>query len=395
MEIRKGQKVLLHENFLCVKFERNSGAVEIDTAAFLQGDGEKVSDEDFIFYGNPNHHSGGVVHLEDDSLEIDLQKIPARIKKISFTATIYDAENRKQNFSKISGAVLKIFSTSTGAEIFSFTPEKFNIETAIVLGEIYRYKGDWKFNAVGAGFNGGLSALCKNFGIEVSEEQNSPPPAQNFSIPPAPPKQKNSQPVQNNSSLLTPNSSLVMQRGQRSKLKTKNGKLGTIEINLKWNSPQKSKKNIDLDLCCLYELDDEYVGAVQALGNFFGSLSDEPYIKLNRDDRTGQTYNGETLKINGKFLKKIRRILIFTTIYSGTSNWEDAAAVVTIKNSGEEIVVKLDEYGSRKPTCAIALLENVGNTFAVEKIINFYYDSKEMDEDFDWGLQWTSGSKDS
>ena len=185
-----------------------------------------------------------------------------------------------------------------------------------------------------------------------------------------------------------------MQRGQRHKLKTQSGKLGTVEINLKWNSPQKSKKNIDLDLCCLYELDDDYVGAVQALGNFFGSLSDEPYIKLNRDDRTGQTYNGETLKINGKFLKKIRRVLIFTTIYSGTANWDDAAAVVTIKNSGEEIVIQLDEFGSRKPTCAICLLENVGNTFAVEKIVNFYYDSKEMDEDFDWGLEWTSGSKD-
>ena len=379
MEIRKGQKVLLHENFLRIQFERNSGSVEIDTAAFLQGDDEKVAEEDFIFYGNSKHNSGGVVHLENDLLEVNLKKIPSRIKKISFTATIYDAEKRRQNFGKVSGAVLKIFSASTGEEIFSFTPEKFNIETAIVLGEIYRHKGDWKFNAVGAGFNGGLAALCKNFGIEVSEEQNSPPP-QNISVPKnLPPSPQFKQ--------------IELQRGQRRKLKTQNGKLGTIEINLKWNSPQKSKKNIDLDLCCLYELEDEFVGAVQALGNFFGSLSDEPYIKLNRDDRTGQTYNGETLKINGKFLKKIRRVLIFTTIYSGTSSWEDAAAVVTIKNFDEEFSVKLDEFGSRKSTCAICLFENVGNTFAVEKIINFYYDSQEMDKDFDWGLEWTSGSK--
>ena len=173
MEIRKGQKVLLHENFLRIQFERNSGSVEIDTAAFLQGDDEKVAEEDFIFYGNSKHNSGGVVHLENDLLEVNLKKIPSRIKKISFTATIYDAEKRRQNFGKVSGAVLKIFSASTGEEIFSFTPEKFNIETAIVLGEIYRHKGDWKFNAVGAGFNGGLAALCKNFGIEVSEEKTS------------------------------------------------------------------------------------------------------------------------------------------------------------------------------------------------------------------------------
>ena len=383
MEVRRGQKVFLNENFLRVQFERNSGAIEIDTAAFLQGDDVKVAEEDFVFYGNPNHASGGVSHLDDDSVEINLQKIPARIKKISFTATIYDAEKRKQNFSKVSGANLKIFSTSTGAEILSFTPEKFNIETAIVLGEIYRYKGEWKFNAVGAGFNGGLAALCKNFGIEVTEELSSQQEQiepQNISAPkiamPPQPKQ------------------IELQRGSRYKLKTTNGKLGIVEINLKWSTPRKSKKNIDLDLCCLYELSDDYVGAVQALGNFFGSLNDEPYIKLNRDDRSGQTYNGETLKINGKFIKKIRRILVFTTIYSGTANWNDAQAVVTISNQGAEFVIKLDEFGSSKPTCALVLLENVGNTFAVEKIINFYYDSQEMDEDFDWGLEWTSGSKD-
>ena len=378
MEVRRGQKVFLNENFLRVQFER-----KIDTAAFLQGDDVKVAEEDFVFYGNPNHASGGVSHLDDDSVEINLQKIPARIKKISFTATIYDAEKRKQNFSKVSGATLKIFSTSTGAEILSFTPEKFNIETAIVLGEIYRYKGEWKFNAVGAGFNGGLAALCKNFGIEVTEDLSPPQEqieTQNISAPkiamPPQPKQ------------------IELQRGSRYKLKTVNGKLGIVEINLKWSTPRKSKKNIDLDLCCLYELSDEYVGAVQALGNFFGSLNDEPYIKLNRDDRSGQTYNGETLKINGKFIKKIRRILVFTTIYSGTANWNDAQAVVTINNQGAEFVIKLDEFGSSKPTCALVLLENVGNTFAVEKIINFYYDSQEMDEDFDWGLEWTSGSKD-
>ena len=422
MQVTRGQKVSLTENFLKIKFERNSGAVEIDTAAFLLGeDGKTSGDEDFIFYGNAKHNSGGVIHREDDSIEIDLQKIPERVKKISFTATIYDAKNRRQNFSKVTGAVLKIFSASN-AEIFSFTPEKFNIETAIVLGEIYRYKGSWKFNAVGAGFNGGLAALCKNFGIEVSEDQNSSPPPVKISSPPRqkivipPPPQNNFQ-QQNHSqtsqqnfhqplNLSQPqnfsiprNSSpqpkkIELQRGSRHRLSTQSGSLGIVEINLRWNSPQKSKKNIDLDLGCLFELDDEFVGAVQSLGNFFGSLNDEPYIKLNRDDRTGQTYNGETLKINGSFLRKIRRVLVFATIYSGTSVWKDAAAFVTIKNSGEEILVKLDEVSSKKSTCAILLLENVGNTFTVEKILNFYYDSKEMDEDFDWGLEWTSGSKD-
>ena len=120
MELRKGQKIPLNENLLNVKFVRNASNIEIDTAAFLQGDSVKVADEDFIFYGNPKHNSGGIIHREDDSLSLNLQKIPARIQKISFTATIYDAEKRRQNFSKLSGANLKIFSAETGAELANF-----------------------------------------------------------------------------------------------------------------------------------------------------------------------------------------------------------------------------------------------------------------------------------
>lgn len=374
MELRKGQKIPLNENLLTIKFERQAGVLEIDTAAFMQGGDGKTAEEDFVFYGNPRHSSGGVVHLEDDSLKLDLSKIPPHIEKISFTATIYDAEKRKHNFSKISGAVLKIFSTQTKSQLANFPLENFYRETAIVLGEIYRYKGSWKFNAVGAGFNGGLAALCNNFGIEVIEEAPPPEPVAPKVVIPPPPK------------------FIELKRGQPYRLATKNGRLGEISVNLTWTSPPGKK--IDLDLCCLYELEDEFVGAVQALGNFFGSLTEEPYIKLNRDDRSGKT-RGETLKINGKFLKYIRRVLVFATIYSGTAHWDDAQAVVKIKCSDDlDIVINLDEHGSRKSTCAIALFENVGNTFSIEKIINFYYDSQEMDDDFDWGLQWTVGSKD-
>ena len=79
----------------------------------------------------------------------------------------------------------------------------------------------------------------------------------------------------------------------------------------------------------------------------------------------------------------------------GATNWKEAKGIVTVKCPGNpELIVRMDDYGSNKPTCAIALLENVGGTFSVEKIVNFYYDSQEMDKDFDWGLQWTTGRKD-
>jgi len=384
VEILKGQKITLDENFLTVNFVRDTDSLEIDTAAFLQSGNEKVADDDFIFYGNPQHNSGGVIHRED-FMEIDLSKIPQRIEKISFTATIYDAEKRKQNFSQVKNASLKI-KNSRGDEIASFRLENFSVETAIVLGEIYRYKGKWKFNATGAGFSGGLAALCKNFGIEVKEEISAP--TQKIAPTPPPPQPKK----------------IELRKAQKVNLtKQKNSSLGEVVINLNWNQKIASKgffgfnrsRNIDLDLCCLYELKNGAKGAIQALGERFGSLEYAPYIMLDGDDRTGSNASGETIRINGKFINKIKRVLIYTFIYEGAANWSEAQGVVSVKcPNNPEIVVRMDEYGSTLNTCAIALLENVGETFSIEKVVDFYLSSEEMDRAFNWGLRWQVGYKD-
>ena len=414
MELGKGQKIPLNENFLTIKFQRPDSALEIDTAAFLtQSNGKVAGDEDFVFYGNAQHNSGAATHNNDDSIDLDLSRVPRHVEKISLSATIYDADKRRQNFSMIRGAALKIFGTR--GEIATFPLENFSVETAIVLGEIYRYKGAWKFNATGAGFSGGLAALCKNFGIEVSDVSSPPPPPpeperpkidtrreksssrrEKIKIPPpptaSPPREENPPPKK-----------VELRKGQKVSLVKKGGALGEIVINLNWSQPpQKTgffsrfmNKGIDLDLACLFELKDGSLGAVQALGNHFGSLDRAPYIALDGDDRTGAVAAGETIRVNGKFAEKIRRILIYTFIYEGAANWEEAKGVVTVNCPGSpELIVRMDEYGSRKRTCAIALLENVGGTFSVEKVVEFFDDSEQMDRAFDWGLRWTIGRKD-
>ena len=403
MQLNKGQKIPLNENFLKIKFQRPDSALEIDTAAFLtQSDGKVAGDNDFVFYGNPKHASGAVNHTADDAIDLDLSRIPRHVEKISLTATIYDAERRKQNFSMIKNAILKIFGAD--GEIASFKLENFTVETAIVLGEVYRYKGNWKFNATGAGFSGGLAALCNNFGIEVKD---SPPPEpekpkinterpkintrrEKIKIPP-PPTQNTPKKVE-------------LRKGQKVNLIKKGSQLGEIVINLNWSQPQQknsgffsrfTSRGIDLDLACLFELKNGNIGAVQALGNHFGELDYPPYIALDGDDRTGSVESGETIRVNGKFTDKIRRILIYTFIYEGAANWEEAKGIVTVNCPGSpELIVKMDEYGSKKHTCAIALLENVGGTFSVEKIVEFFDDSEQMDRAFDWGLRWTVGRKD-
>ena len=97
------------------------------------------------------------------------QDIPANIEKIAFTATIYDAETRRQNFGQVSNAYIRLVNVETNEEIIRYDlGEDFSIETAVVVGEIYRHNGEWKFNAIGSGFQGGLAALCGHYGIEVA-----------------------------------------------------------------------------------------------------------------------------------------------------------------------------------------------------------------------------------
>ena len=401
MELGKGQKIPLNENFLTVKFQRADTALEIDFAAFLtQANGKVAGDEDFVFYGNPRHVSGAVTH-NGDAIDIDLERVPQHVEKISLTATIYDADKRKQNFSMIRGAALKIFGTR--GEIATFAPEKFTVETAIVLGEIYRYRGAWKFNATGAGYSGGLAALCNDFGIEVSDV---PPP-----LPPEPERPKintRREKTKRPPTTLTQNEppqpkKVELRKGQKVNLVKRGSSLGEIVINLNWSQPTQKRgffsrftsNAIDLDLACLFELRDDMIGAVQALGNHFGSLDYPPYIALDGDDRTGAVAAGETIRVNGKFADRIRRILVYTFIYDGAVDWAEAKGVVTVKCPGSpELVVRMDEYGSSKRVCAIALLENVGGTFSVEKIVEFFDHSEQMDRAFDWGLRWTVGRKD-
>ena len=409
MQLGKGQKIPLNENNLVIKFERPTTALEIDTAAFLTGANGKVAgDEDFVFYGNARHNSGAVI-LSGDALEIDLAKIPRHVEKISLTATIYDADSRRQNFGMLRGAALKIFGTRS--EIATFPLENFTVENAIVLGEVYRYKGSWKFNATGAGFSGGLAALCNNFGIEVKDTQPAPPPE-----PPKPKIDMNRSGRRSQGINMGRERSIdsrreeppqpkkvELRKGQKVSLVKKGATLGEIVINLNWSQPpQKSgffgrftSRAIDLDLACLFELKDGNIGAIQALGNHFGELDYPPYIALDGDDRTGAVAAGETIRVNGRFVDRIRRILVYTFIYEGAADWEEAKGVVTVNCPGSpELIVRMDEYGSRKRTCAIALLENVGGTFSVEKVVEFFDDSEQMDRAFDWGLRWTIGRKD-
>lgn len=197
-----------------------------------------------------------------------------------------------------------------------------------------------------------------------------------------------------------------LQKGQKVNLTKKPSGLGEILVNLNWNSRPVRKgflasllggkgEGIDLDLGCLYELKNGAKGCVQALGNAFGSLTNKPFVSLDGDDRTGESADGENLRINGNKVSEIKRILVYTFIYEGVANWQQADAKVTIKYPGaEDIIVKMDTYDSSEKMCALALFENQNDeTFSVEKLVKFYPGHSALDRAYGWGLKWVAGHK--
>lgn len=152
---------------------------DLDASVFLvDASGRATSDSDFVFYNNPNHPSGAVQYMgdnrtgegngDDEQIKIDLSKVPANIERIAFTVTIYDYETRKQNFGQVNNAFIRVVDESKNEELIRYDlSEDFSIETALVIAELYRNNGEWKFQAVGSGFQGGLSALCANYGLNA------------------------------------------------------------------------------------------------------------------------------------------------------------------------------------------------------------------------------------
>ncbi|OWR33062.1 chemical-damaging agent resistance protein C [Saccharibacillus sp. O23] len=158
----------------------SSGAdYDLDASVFLlHEDGRAKGIEDFVFYNNPKTPNGAVVHTgdnrtgegegDDEQILVDFSLIPANITRLGITVTIHDAEARAQNFGQVSNAFVRVVDEQDNREVLRYDlGEEFSVETAVVICELYRHGEDWKFQAIGSGFAGGLAALCKNYGLDA------------------------------------------------------------------------------------------------------------------------------------------------------------------------------------------------------------------------------------
>ncbi|MER7090601.1 Tellurium resistance, partial [Streptomyces rochei] len=234
----------------------------------------------------------------------------------------------------------------------------------------------------------------------------APPAASPAAAPPPRPATPPAEPVRLTKVTLTkaaPSVSLTKQGGTS----------GAMRVNLNWQvrkqfsgwarklgRPVALHDDLDLDLCCLYELTDGSKGVVQALGNAFGALDRPPFIHLDGDDRTGAVATGENLTINLDHKRHFRRILVFVTIYQGARSFADLHATVTLQPQyGAPIDFSLDECTVPSTVCALALITSTGDDLVVRREARYLVPERgvspqrTVDHAYGWGMNWTPGRK--
>ncbi|MET9605903.1 TerD family protein [Streptomyces sp. NPDC006512] len=437
MSLQKGANVPVPSARVRVElgWRGGTGTPDVDVSALLLTAAGKVrSDDDFVFYNQPVHHSGAVRHegrRQDgagalETIGVALSDVEQEI------GTVVVAASTDGTFGQVSGLFVRVLDAESGVETARFDATGATTETAFVLGELYRRGGAWKFRAVGQGYASGLAGLATDFGITVDDP--APPPPVTLPlltqpsvvqppgvqppvtrppvaqprpvVPPQSPAPARTQPVQLSKITLTkaaPTVSLTKQ-GATS---------GGMRVNLTWSAPppprgwmRKGKdavrlEDVDLDLSCLWELQNGTTGIVHPINNQFGSFDQPPYVRLDQDDRTGASESGENLMINLDHAAEIKRLLVFVVIYSGANSFAGLHGVATLYPPvGPPIEMRLDECTVPSQVAAIALIENVNGELIVRREAKYIllppgmFKQQAADVEYGWGMSWSAASKD-
>ncbi|WP_407555922.1 TerD family protein [Streptomyces sp. Pv4-95] len=437
------------------------GIPDVDASALLLVSGKVRDDTDFVFYNQAVHASGAVRHegkrpaggAMTDSLAVDLAAVEGGVEKVVLAASCDGG-----TFGTVPGLYIRVLDAASGSEIARFDSQDAAAETAFVLGELYRRQGAWKFRAVGQGYDTGLAGLATDFGISVEEEPAADralaaaPPSTAPSAPPfapAPPAPPMASPHTAPAPPLPtgqPAASIPPPPGQQAappsappvrltkvtltkdapavSLTKQGGTSGAMRVNLNWSGGKGGKSlgkklgrkameamgargallprsdGLDLDLCALYELSDGSAGVVHPIGNNFGSLQAPPFIQLDGDDRTGAVQAGENLTINLDHQARIKRILIFVTVYAGARSFEGLDATVTLQpQHGAPVDFALDACTVPSNVCALALITHTGSELVVQRESRFLVPppgispQRTVDQAYGWGLDWSPARK--
>lgn len=439
------------------------GTPDVDASALLLVSGRVRDDGDFVFYNQAAHASGAVRHegkrpaggAVTDTLTVALASVEPAVDTVVLAASADGG-----TFGSVPGLYIRVLDAASGAELARFDSRDAGGETAFVLGELYRRQGAWKFRAVGQGYDTGLAGLATDFGISVEEPAPPPPvPAAGAPVPPAPapvlpappppapappmappamapapppmPPPAGSVPPPPGQSAPAPQAPPVRltkvtltKDAPAVSLTKQGGTSGAMRVNLNWSGGSAGKRlgkklgrkamqamgargsllppsgELDLDLCALYELTDGAAGVVHPLGGNFGALHAPPFIQLDGDDRTGAVAAGENMTINLDHQARIKRILIFVTVYAGARSFEGLSATVTLQpQHGAPVDFSLDACTVPSNVCALALITNTGGELVVQRESRYLVPEpgvspqRTVDHAYGWGLDWSPARK--
>ncbi|MBP1996661.1 TerD family protein [Paenibacillus eucommiae] len=371
MIILKGQKIditkgkSIKDISIGLTWHNIDPGIDINVSAFLlNSNGICMKDEDFIFYNQQTSRQGAVVHSEKagsdrELIRISFGKVPQDIEKIAVTVTIHEGETKGQAFAQVQDALCRIYDSGSDEEIgrFNFI-EGLQKETAIVVGEMYIYKGEWKFNAVGSGFNGGLAALVKNFGLEVTEAEAQAETAAVNEVDEVTPKTppEPSSPTQLLKVELKKKGSINIVKSEK------------VTATLVWET------NKDLDLYCFYVTNDFEVGKIY-YGNL-GSPHSTPYIQLDGD---ALEHGTETIVIHRP--KELQFVLFaaYSAISNGTGSFKSMKVRAVVDNhQGQVVSTFLHEKNDFAYWVAIAHIDFTGsNEMKVSHVEKYSRDGEE------------------
>ncbi|MFF7939856.1 TerD family protein [Nocardia gamkensis] len=433
-----------------------AAGADADASALLVASGKVRSDLDFVFYNQPAHPSGAVRHegkrpgsIVLDVLSADLARVEPQVDGI-----VIAASSEGGAVGRLEGLFVRVVEVGSGAEVARFDSIGATSETAVVLGELYRRDGGWKFRAVGQGYASGLAGLATDYGICVDEapappheytpappppapsHEFTPPPPPSGTVPPEPgllvahpPGSGSTQPDQAmpTGTPIPPGASgfaaqppprSVVEPGRGRSAGQSFGKLsltkdfpsvsltaqgataGIMRVNLNWASPQGGSGAVDLDLCCFWELVDGRKGDIRSVGDS-GSLERPPFIRLDADDRSGASSAGENLEIDLGHGADFRRILLFATLYDGAADFRGIGATATLyPAAAPSIELSVDGCADGSRDVVLALIENTGTELVVRREGRFVppppnrprWGVTEVDKAYAWGLDWVRGT---
>ena len=402
-QLMRGQKIKLADLTPALQLRAGIGAssptLSFDISCFGVDAQGKLSDDRYFVFFNQRASPEGALRMigsqsgDAETFELDLSKLPASIQKLVFVLTVDGAGEMKS----LQSGYFRLEAGGNEVARFPFSGADFGAEKAIIAAEIYK-KDVWRLSAVGQGFAGGLSAVLKNFG---GEEMSGATP-QPVAPPVAPPMQP--RPTPQPGAPVAPKVNLgkvtLDKKGEKTAISlNKGGGVQPIRVNLNWEEPQKkgflaalTGAKPDLDLGCMFRLKNGGGGVIQPLGNYFGSQNSEPFIYLDKDDRSGAAQDGENLTIFRP--DQIELVMIFALIYQGAPDFTSVNGRITLKDqSGNEILIRLGAPERGLGFCSVATIRNVGGSIEITKEEQYFKGHMEADQRFGFGFNWKAGSK--